>query len=232
LAVLFSALFIPIGPHHAKSLLWEAPSVRRQEQMQDYQFNMGGRGDGGSNWIMKDMTSFQRVPLMSWVSGKESFNDSLANSGGAVEQWINRNAMNAMGMEYGEQPYPYAASNPQAMMQAMNSQMGASMAAQAEADIARAEKEKALAGLESANNMRRWEGEQIRRRDADAALKFQMRSAAQNNMAPYLTPTNFAAPKPLLNNAAGSISNTKIKAPAPSQTSSYSAVINNPHNKI
>lgn len=51
---------------------------------------MGGRGDGGSNWIAKDMTSFMRPPLMSWVTGKESFYDSVRNSGGAAEQAINR----------------------------------------------------------------------------------------------------------------------------------------------
>ena len=51
---------------------------------------MGGKGDGGSNWIMKDMTSFMRPPLMSWVTGKESFYDSVRNSGGAAEQAINR----------------------------------------------------------------------------------------------------------------------------------------------
>lgn len=51
---------------------------------------MGGKGDGGSNWIAKDMTSFMRPPLMSWVTGKESFYDSVRNSGGAAEQAINR----------------------------------------------------------------------------------------------------------------------------------------------
>jgi hypothetical protein len=51
---------------------------------------MGGQGDGGSNWIMKDMTSFMRPPLMSWVTGKESFYDSVRNSGGAAEQAVNR----------------------------------------------------------------------------------------------------------------------------------------------
>ena len=69
----------------------EAIFAKRQGFLPIYLFNiMGGKGDGGSNWIMKDMTSFMRPPLMSWVTGKESFYDSVRNSGGAAEQAVNR----------------------------------------------------------------------------------------------------------------------------------------------